>query len=82
MSESKLNVVQFGSNPNQSCIELLQEVLKKAEAGEITFAMVVATTPDGCVVDGWSSCATVRPYTVLGALAAVSHRFDDENIER
>lgn len=76
--DAKRNV----ANPNQSCIDLLREVLMKAESGEITFAVIVATTPDGCVVDGWSTSDCVQPYTVLGALSAVAHRFDDENIQR
>ena len=76
------NITQPAATPNQSCVELIQEIMKKAEAGEITFAIIVATTPDGAVVDGWSSNDRIQPYTVLGALSAVAHRFDDENIHR
>jgi hypothetical protein len=80
LRDSKIN--QSEPKPNQSCIDLLREILKMAETGEITFAIIIATKPDGCVVDGWSQNETAQPYTVLGALAAVSHRFDDENIQR
>jgi len=80
LRDSKIS--QRESNPNQSCIDLLREILTMAESGEVTFAMIIATKPDGSVVDGWSENAAAQPYTVLGALAAASHRFDDENIQR
>jgi predicted butyrate kinase (DUF1464 family) len=67
--------------PSQHLVEMLETMLTRAKAGELTFACVVAQVRGGEVIDGWSSTAGVRVYSVLGALEAVKYEFARRNVD-
>lgn len=81
-----MNLLEFPkpklkSDPNKECVEFVDELQKKVVAGEIQQVLVVALTGDGCIVDGWSSYNSERPYAVVGALEAIKIRYMKYAIE-
>lgn len=66
--------VQVSGEPVRDVVEMLREVLAKAEAGEITDMAIATLHPNGDFGGGWSSQdgSSVR---LAGAIAILGHRY-------
>ncbi len=67
--------------PSQHLVDMLENMLSRAKAGELVFVCVVGQLRGGEIIDGWSSSVGARPYSVLGALEAVKYEFARRNID-
>lgn len=76
-----LKVVQLAPIRNEDAVSMARDLLDRAERGEVNFFAVVALTPDGCVIDGWTKAKLMRPFTVLGGIDAMKHRFMTKEVE-
>lgn len=78
---SNVRVVDFKPSEFPLVVDFLRGLLARAERGELNFVAVVATQPDGCVVDGWAQGVDVRPYNIVGGMECLKMRFVSKNIE-
>lgn len=63
-------------------ITLLEDLLQRARAGEITAAAVVCQTADHGVATAWTLGASGSVFTLLGGVAELQHRLLTEQLEQ
>lgn len=80
-TSAKILEFSLRAGPNPSCVDFCRDVLRRAEAGEISFVAVLCALPNGDTLDGWSDAEHVRPFQILGGLTCLQHKFVHRSIE-
>jgi hypothetical protein len=66
--------------PNESAIELAENLLQWCKEGRIQMFVVVGVAADGTIIDGWSNNEEINPYIVLGGLEKCKIEYSDINL--
>ena len=76
-----LKVVPLQPLVSETAVAMARDLLARAEAGQVNFIAVLAVTPDGGILDGWTSGDNIRPFVVLGGLDVLHERFMRSEVE-
>ncbi len=74
----QLNVVPIRPPVNQTCVELVRDMLGDAERGDITAVAYIAVRPNGATRMGKSADISSDLVRALGALAILQRDLLDE----